>query len=125
MGEPFQLMLDELTAEYERQLRRVRDAYGRLAELEATARSGDGMVTVKVGPRGKVRAIELNPRVYRKLSPSELSHEIMTQIERATASVTASSQELMGPLVPDDVPVEELLGEGAVLAYHPPRPGRA
>ncbi|MEV0144468.1 MULTISPECIES: YbaB/EbfC family nucleoid-associated protein [unclassified Nonomuraea] len=124
MGEPFQLMLDELTAEYEQQLSRVRDAYGRLAELEATAQSGDGMVTVRVGPRGEVRAIELNPRVYRKLSPSELSHEIMTQIEQATASVTASSKELMGPLVPDDVPVEELLGEGAALALHPPRPGR-
>ncbi|WP_329086217.1 MULTISPECIES: YbaB/EbfC family nucleoid-associated protein [unclassified Streptosporangium] len=118
-------MLDELTAEYEQQARRVKDAYGTLADLEVTARSDDGMVTVKAGPRGEVRAIELNPRVYRKLSPAELSHAIMTQIDRATAAVAARTKELMGPLVPDDVPVEELLGKGAVLEPFVSRAGRA
>ncbi|MGN9846089.1 YbaB/EbfC family nucleoid-associated protein [Nonomuraea sp. H19] len=125
MGESFHSMLDELTTEYEQQMRRVKDAYGRLADVEAIAQSGDGMVTVKAGPRGEARAIELNPRVYRKLSPSELSHEIMTQIQRATASVAARWNELMGPLVPDDRPVEELLGEGAALDLFLPRPGQA
>ncbi|MCG5220727.1 YbaB/EbfC family nucleoid-associated protein [Streptosporangium sp. KLBMP 9127] len=123
MPDDFDLTLDELTKEYERQWRQVREASGRLSEIEITAQSDDEMVTVKVGPRGQVRSIELNPRIYRRLSPSELSHTIMAQITRAAAMAAERYEELMGPLTPDDVPYAELFGEGADLGSLLPAPG--
>ncbi|GLW08117.1 hypothetical protein Misp01_32470 [Microtetraspora sp. NBRC 13810] len=118
----FRATFDELSQEYEEQARRVREAYGRLGELEATARSADEMVTVKVGPRGKVLSIELNPRVYRRLAPSELAQTIMEQIDRAAACVADRTRDLMAPLLPDGVPYEKILGDDMDIDAFLPRP---
>ncbi|MFI6595581.1 YbaB/EbfC family nucleoid-associated protein [Nonomuraea sp. NPDC050536] len=121
----FTAEIERLTEEYARQAARVKQAYGELNELEVTAESGDGLVAVTVGGRGQVRGIELNPRVYRKVSPSELAESIMELIDRATDTVTERSRELLGPLVPDGVPYEELFGPGADLDALLPNPGDA
>ncbi|MBB4937149.1 DNA-binding protein YbaB [Streptosporangium album] len=113
MSDEFRMAIDELADEYNRQAAQLRETYGKLNELTVTARSDDGMVTVTVGPRGQVQNIELDPRVYRKLSSSELSRSIMEQIGVATGEVSARTQELMAPFVPDGLPYEELFGEGA------------
>ncbi|MCC5578080.1 YbaB/EbfC family nucleoid-associated protein [Microtetraspora sp. AC03309] len=75
MSDAREAMIESLTEEYIR-AGPAREMYGRLGELTVTSHSEDGMVTVTVGPRGQVRNIELDPRVYRKSSPSELSHSI-------------------------------------------------
>ncbi|WP_433244257.1 YbaB/EbfC family nucleoid-associated protein [Streptosporangium sp. CA-135522] len=122
MNDEFQMAMEGLADEYNRQAAQLRDTYGRLNELTATAQSDDRMVTVTVGPRGQVQGIELDPRVYRKLSPSELTRSIMEQIGVATGEVSARTQELMAPFVPDGLPYEELFGEGASFESFLPQP---
>lgn len=113
---------DEVAADFDRSVTRWREAYGQLNELSHTSRSADGMVTVTVGSRGQVRSIALDPRVYRKLSPSELADAITKQIAVATGEVSARTRELVEPLMPDGLPVN--LGDGVDLEAFFPKPGR-
>ncbi|MER5419550.1 YbaB/EbfC family nucleoid-associated protein [Streptosporangium roseum] len=122
MNDEFRITMEGLADEYNKQAAQLRETYGKLNDLTATAQSDDRMVTVTVGPRGQVQGIELDPRVYRKLSPSELTRSIMEQIGVATGEVSARMQELMTPLVPDGLPYEELFGEGASFESFLPQP---
>ncbi|MEV0590889.1 YbaB/EbfC family nucleoid-associated protein [Nonomuraea cavernae] len=122
MSDEFRSAVEELAAEYNRQAVHLREAYGKLTTLSAVGKSDDGMVTVTVGPRGQVRDIVLNPRVYRKLSPSELSQSIMKQISVATSEVAERTKELMGPFVPEGLPYEDIFGDGAGLEAFLPQP---
>ncbi|WP_067172417.1 YbaB/EbfC family nucleoid-associated protein [Microtetraspora niveoalba] len=122
MSDEYQAMIEGLAEEYNRQAVRLRETYGRLSELSATCRSEDGMVTVTIGSRGEVRGIEFDPRVYRKLSPSELSRSIMELIAKGSAEIAEGTRELMAPLVPEGLPYEELFGEGVDLSSFLPQP---
>jgi len=122
LNDEFGLSIEALAKEYNRQARELRTAYDRLAELTATAESRDGLVRVTVGPRGQVRDIELDPRVYRKLSPSQLARAIMEQIGGATEQVADRTKELMAPFMPQGLPLEEMLGEGADIGSFLPKP---
>ncbi|WP_327585501.1 YbaB/EbfC family nucleoid-associated protein [Nonomuraea sp. NBC_00507] len=122
MADAFEAEIRELAGEINQQIARVREAYGELSALEHTARSADGMVSVTVGRHGQVRAIELNPRVYRTLSPSQLAEAIMQQAGKATAAVSEQSKELLKPLMPEGVPHEEVFGEHATLDAFFPSP---
>ncbi|MEV6860977.1 YbaB/EbfC family nucleoid-associated protein [Streptosporangium subroseum] len=122
VSDDFRMTMEELAGDYNRQAAQLRETYGKLNELTATARSDDRMVSVTVGPRGQVQDIELDPRVYRKRSSSELSQSIMEQIGVATSEVSSRMQELMAPFVPDGLPYEELFGEGASFESFMPQP---
>ncbi|MFC5813892.1 YbaB/EbfC family nucleoid-associated protein [Nonomuraea harbinensis] len=122
MSEEFRLTIEALAKEYNEQALRLREAYEKLSELTVTAESRDGMVSVTVGPRGQVEAIKLDPRVYRKLSPSQLSRAIMEQIGAATQQVTDRTKELMAPFVPEGLPLEDVFGEGASIESFLPQP---
>lgn len=120
--EPWRL-LEQLVQEVNQQTEQLERMHEKVRELSATVRSDDGMVTVTVGPRGEVRAIDFDPRVYRRLSPSELSALIVAEIGRATRQVSDQMRELMRPFVPD-LPFEDLFGEGTSFESFLPRPGR-
>jgi DNA-binding protein YbaB len=105
-------LLEQLVKEVNQQAEQLKQAQEKMRDLTATAKSRDGMVTVTVGPRGDVQAIELDPRVYRKLSPSELSDSIMAQIKDATRQVSGELRELMEPFTPT-LPFEDLFGPEA------------
>ncbi|MET8869998.1 YbaB/EbfC family nucleoid-associated protein [Nonomuraea sp. NPDC004580] len=105
-------MLEQLVKEVNQQTEQLKQAQEKMRDLTATAKSRDGMVTVTVGPRGDVQAIEFDPRVYRKLSPSELSDSIMAQIKDATRQVSGDMRELMEPFTPA-LPFEDLFGSEA------------
>ncbi|MFI6920989.1 YbaB/EbfC family nucleoid-associated protein [Nonomuraea spiralis] len=122
MNDEFRLTIEGLAKEYNRQAGELRAAYGRLSELTGTGESADRLVRVTVGPRGQVQEIELDPRVYRKLAPSQLSREIMQQIGAATEQVAERTKELMAPFMPEGLPLEEVLGEGASIDAFLPRP---
>ncbi|MGV9772977.1 YbaB/EbfC family nucleoid-associated protein [Streptosporangium sp. NPDC003464] len=122
MTDEFRAVMDGLVEDYNRQAGQLREMYGKLSELTATARSEDRMVTVTVGARGQVRDIQFDPRVYRKLSPSELAQSVMDQIGAATAEVAERTRELMAPFVPEGLPYEEIFGEGADFASFLPQP---
>ncbi|QFY05374.1 YbaB/EbfC family DNA-binding protein [Nonomuraea phyllanthi] len=115
MADAFEAEISELAGEINQHLTRAREAYEELAALEHTARSEDGMVSVTVGRHGHLRGIQLNPRVYRALSPSELADAIMRQAGEATAAVSERGRRLLTPLMPEGVPYEEIFGERATL----------
>ncbi|WP_433382336.1 YbaB/EbfC family nucleoid-associated protein [Streptosporangium sp. CA-115845] len=109
----FRVAFEELAEEYARQAEQLREMYAKLGELTATAQSNDHMVTVTVGLNGQIRSIEFDPRVYRKLSPSELSQSIIEQIGLAVGEVSERTRELMEPFAPEGLPYDELFGEQA------------
>ncbi|TDC02309.1 YbaB/EbfC family DNA-binding protein [Nonomuraea longispora] len=103
-------LLEQLVQEVNQQTEQLKQMQEKVRDLSATSRSKDGMVSVTVGPRGDVRTIDLDPRVYRKLSPSELSASIVEQIGKAARQVRGDMKEVMEPFVPD-LPTDDLFGE--------------
>ncbi|MGI5285171.1 YbaB/EbfC family nucleoid-associated protein [Nonomuraea polychroma] len=122
MADVFEAEITELAGAINQRIERIRETYGELAAIQHTARSKDGMVSVTVDPQGRVSGIELNPRVYRSLSPSQLADAIMEQVGRAAAAVSEERRRLLAPLMPDEVPYEAVFGENATLdAFLPGR----
>ncbi|MCF6468990.1 YbaB/EbfC family nucleoid-associated protein [Nonomuraea sp. MG754425] len=124
MSEEFRTAIEDMAKEYNQQAVRLRAAYGKLVELTATAESADRMITVTVGPRGQVQRIDLDPRVYRRLSPSQLSRAILEQIGAATSDVAEQTEQLMRPFVPKGLPFDQLYGDGASFESFLPQPVR-
>ncbi|WP_433246619.1 YbaB/EbfC family nucleoid-associated protein [Streptosporangium sp. CA-135522] len=122
MHEEFQATLEKLLGEYNRQVKQVREVHARLHEVSATVTAPDGTVTVRVGLQGRVDALEFHPRVYSRLSPSDLSGTILDLIDQATSAVTAQTRELMAPLVHEDMSVDEFFGTAADMTFLPPKP---
>ncbi|WP_326824629.1 YbaB/EbfC family nucleoid-associated protein [Streptosporangium sp. NBC_01756] len=115
MADAFETEVRELAGEINQQMARVREAYGELSALEHEARSADEMVSVTAGRHSQTRAIELNPRVYLTLSPSQLADAVMRQVNKATAAVSEQSNQLLMPLIPEGTSHEELFREHATL----------
>lgn len=117
----FQASIDELAADINQRIAGTREAYQAMGTIESTAQSADGMISVTVGPQGQLRDIRLNPRVYRHLPPSELANAITEQAGRAAADATERRRQLMAPLMPEELPYDEVFGQGVSLdAFLPP-----
>lgn len=115
--------LEELMEDYNRQVGRLREMRRALDQVSATAGRGDGLVTVVVGPRGQVQDIRFDPKVYRKLTPSELSRAIMQLIAEATAAASDQMQKIMAPFMPEGLSYEQVLGDkGDFTAFLPQPP---
>lgn len=95
--------LEHLITEYDRMRGNLATLRQRLAEARGDAKSEDGAVRVTVGPQGELRALEITPRAYRHLSPSELAAEIMRLTGNATESVREQMHEVMAPFLPAGV----------------------
>ncbi len=111
MREEFRASLGGLADDLSRTLGRLQEMQRDLRQVTATARDKDGLVTVVVGPRGQLQDVRLDSRVYRRLTPSELSQTIMKLVGEATADVSGQLQTIMNPFLPEGVPYEEILGE--------------
>jgi DNA-binding protein YbaB len=104
---------DYLLREYERTRRNMLALREKLAGLHASAESKDGMVTVRVGPRGEVKSLELHPRVYRRLTPTELAESIVDTIRQAGQALSDQAAQAYGPYLPEGVSYQQLTqGEG-------------
>ncbi|MEV4468772.1 YbaB/EbfC family nucleoid-associated protein [Nonomuraea sp. NPDC049504] len=123
MADAFEATIEEMAREIDQQVARLRETYAEYNAVERTSRSKDGMVSVTVGPNGRLRGIELNPRVYRSLSPSELAEAIMRQAEAAAGEVAEQSRTLMEPLMPDPELLDGVFGQGLDAFLPGPRKG--
>lgn len=103
MRAEWQAHIDELLAEYRDKRAQLRELQERLASAEATACAADDMVTVTVGPQGQLKNVEFNPRVYRRLSPSELADAVLEAAQRAADEVRDQMRSAMEPLEPSGV----------------------
>ncbi|MEV0144730.1 MULTISPECIES: YbaB/EbfC family nucleoid-associated protein [unclassified Nonomuraea] len=105
-------LLRQLVQDVDRQTEQVKDMHHKVRDLTGSAQSEDGMVTVTVGPQGELRAVEFDPRVYRELTPTELAACVVEQAAVAARKVADELRTLAGPLIAEDVPFEDLFGEG-------------
>ena len=99
---------------------RVMDFKERSAAVEGRARTPEDDIRVTVGPHGDLRSLEIDPRAYRKLGPSELSEEIVELCKKAHRDAGEKVGELMKSTLGRDFDVEAFLRGDA----QPPRPSR-
>lgn len=105
--------LEELLGDYEQLRRGVAAARERMRTMRGTAASTDGTIKVTVDPRGRLTGLDLDPRAYRRFSPSQLAAEIMRLAAVACDQVTGEMAEVMAPFLPDGISYADLMS-GAV-----------
>jgi DNA-binding protein YbaB len=78
----------------------TRSARSTLADLTATAESPDGMVVVTVGVFGDLRALRLDPGLYRSPDAPGVAACILAAVRAAAADVTAQAHGLVAAQLP-------------------------
>ncbi|GAA2101578.1 YbaB/EbfC family nucleoid-associated protein [Actinomadura alba] len=102
MREDLQAHIDELMKQYRTKRSQLQDLQRQMGSAQATVEAADGMVTVTVGAQGRLSGLEFDPRVYRKLSPSELAECVLAAVNEAAAQVGDQVRAVLEPLVPTD-----------------------
>ena len=92
----------------------------RAAAVEGEAATAEKDVRVVVGPQGELRKLEIDPRAYRRLGPTELADEILALSRKARQSAADKIQDVTREVLGRDFDVEAHL-EGRP---QPPRTSR-
>ncbi|MFJ6672012.1 YbaB/EbfC family nucleoid-associated protein [Actinosynnema sp. NPDC091369] len=77
-----------------------------LAAIEVTASSDDGLVDVTVGPDGAMRALRLDPRLYRAPDAAALARAVTRAAQAAAGSAHRAAFDVLKPLLPADATAE-------------------
>lgn len=72
----------------------------RLMSLSGEAWSPDGMVRVRVGPRGQLVDVEIDPRVFRRPDSTALRESILAANRAAVHTVVTAAQQLLADHFP-------------------------
>ncbi len=114
--------VEELLAGYRRSREQLGTVHRKLATLQESATSDDGLVTVTVGPRGQVCELVIVDSAYRKLRPHELAATIVALSEKAAAKVSRAAGEVLAPVLPPGADPAALLRGTADLTEPEVRP---
>jgi len=68
----------------DRRVEHIYRTWHTVADIEATAQSGDGYVVATVDAGGYLRHLRLDPRIYRSIDPSALAEQITGTIAEAS-----------------------------------------
>jgi DNA-binding protein YbaB len=101
MQPEWQAHIDELLEQYREKRAQLKDLQRTMSEMGATVTTEDEMITVTVGPQGRLASLELNPRVYRKLAPSELAEAVLAAVREASAQVDGQVRAALEPMMSD------------------------
>jgi DNA-binding protein YbaB len=93
---------DDVFGQYQRLRSGMDDLQQRLAELQVSAESEDGLIRATVGPRGQLIDLRLDRRIYRDMDAAELSRKIVTTTEQAAAQMAEQVQQMMAGYLPAD-----------------------
>ena len=96
----WQAHIDELLERYRQKRDQLRDVQRTVGTATATVTTEDEMITVTVGPRGRLVGLEFNPRVYRRMSPSELAAAVLAAAGEASSQVDGQVRAALAPLRP-------------------------
>lgn len=121
MREDLQAHLDELMEQYQTKRSQLQELQRQMGSAGATVTAADGMVTVTVGAQGRLTGLEFNPRVYRRLSPTELAECVLAAVQEANGQVGEQMRAALEPLVPDGTSYGDL-GGADLSAVLPERP---
>src|SRR5262249_15714654 len=115
--------MEELLGEYEQLRRNMSAARDRMRAMSGSASTTDGTVKVRVDSNARLTGLEIDPKAYRRFSPSQLAEEIQRLYREATNDVTARVGDVMAPFLPDGVSYDKLLtGEADVSTWTPVQP---
>jgi len=101
MREDLQAHLDELMEQYQAKRAQFQNLQQQMSSAQATVTAADGMVKVTVGAQGRLTGLEFDPRVYRKLSPTELAECVLAAVQEAGSQIGDRMRAALEPLVPD------------------------
>src|SRR5262249_15226469 len=110
--------MEELLGEYEQLRRNMSAARDRMRAMSGSASTTDGTVKVRGDSNARLTGLEIDPKAYRRFSPSQLAEEIQRLYREATNDVTARVGEVMAPFLPAGVSYDKLLtGEADVSTW--------
>jgi DNA-binding protein YbaB len=93
---------DDVYDQYQRLRSGMDDLQQRLATMQVSAESPDGLVRATVGPRGQLIDLRLDQRVYRDLDVDQLARAVVSTTQAAVEEATAQVEELMSGYLPAD-----------------------
>jgi DNA-binding protein YbaB len=93
---------DDVFGQYQRLRSGMDDMQQRLAALQVSAESDDGLIRATVGPRGQLIDLRLDRRIYRDMDAAELGRKIVTTTEKAAAQAAEQVQQMMAGYLPAD-----------------------
>lgn len=108
--------VEDLIAGYRRSREQLGAVQRRLATLNETVTSNDGLVTVTVSASGTLVDLVIAENAYRSLRPEELAAVIIRATAEATARATRAASEVLAPVLPTDTDPEALLHGTADLS---------
>lgn len=113
--------IERLLGDYDQVMDDLGRMQQRLRAAQGEAQSKDGLVRLTVGPRGELRSLHLDPRAYRKLSPSELAGEIIELSGTAARDVQQQLEQVLGPFLPAGLSYRQVAdGEVDPRSWQPP-----
>lgn len=77
---------------------RMRNAQTELARSVVTGRSSDGTVTVLASGLGRLRAVQVDPRIYEERDVQRLQEAIAEAVRSAAGNAAQLAEEKMGPV---------------------------
>jgi DNA-binding protein YbaB len=98
----WQAHIDELLQELRGKQAQFKDLQEQMAALEATVTAEDDMISVTVNAQGQLKKLELDARIYRKLTPTELADVILLASREAAAQIGDRVRTAVQPLVPGE-----------------------
>jgi hypothetical protein len=113
--------LEELLGEYERARGGLERARAAMRTMRGRAETTDRTIVVAVDAQGRLSTLEIDPRAYRRFSPSQLAEEIVALTQQAVADVTSQVGEVMAPFLPAGVPLADVVSGKADLGDYLPK----
>jgi DNA-binding protein YbaB len=105
-------VVDGWEAGFEERATRARELSARLAQLRATARSHDELVTVTVGSSGDLIDLNLDERI-RHRPAEETAREILTTLRAARGTLVAA----VTSLTEETVGADSTTGQAIIASY--------
>ncbi|MGW3652426.1 YbaB/EbfC family nucleoid-associated protein [Streptomyces sp. NPDC000878] len=97
-------------------LERAGQAQEALREVSGTATSKDRLVSATVDARGSVTELKFHTTRYRAMAPTELSAVLLDTIGRAQREAAAHLEEVLGPVGPEDLEIDDVTSARPELA---------
>jgi DNA-binding protein YbaB len=94
--------LAEVHGRYERLRSELDDIRGRLASLQVSAVSEDGLVRATVGPRGQLIDLRLDRTACRMVDTDRLADTIVATVRQASERTAGEVEALMAGYLPPD-----------------------
>jgi DNA-binding protein YbaB len=115
--------MEELLGQYEQLKHNMSAARERMRAMSGSASSTDGSIKVGVDSNARLARLEIDPKAYRRFSPSQLAEEILRLHREATKDVTRRVGDVMAPFLPAGISYDDLVtGEADVSTWSPEQP---